>query len=194
MTNDVLKTIYNRRSIRDYQKKDVPDDALNEIINAGTYAPSTMNREPWRFVVIKDRNLMKKYSDIAKESWLSKSEIKNARDPDLIKLRNEVSKDEHNIFYDAPALVLIFSTTASPNPMLECALAAENMMLAARSMDIGSCWIGVAMALRGNEELKRELEVPEEYSFQAAITFGYPTSWDLRAPARNKDVILKWVK
>jgi nitroreductase len=52
--NDVLKAIYSRRSVRDYLPDDVPDDLIRELIRAGTYAPSAANKQPWRFVVIKE--------------------------------------------------------------------------------------------------------------------------------------------
>ena len=68
--NDVLKNIYSRRSVRDYLPDDVPDDIIRELIRAGTYAPSVANKQPWRFVVIKNRELMNKLSDKAKELWM----------------------------------------------------------------------------------------------------------------------------
>ena len=61
--NDVFKNILARRSIRDFLPESVPDHVIRELIAAGTYAPSAVNKQPWRFLVIKNRELMDRLSD-----------------------------------------------------------------------------------------------------------------------------------
>jgi nitroreductase len=68
------------------------------------------------------------------------------------------------------------------------------MMLAAHSLGIGSCWIGLALHLGRDTEFLREVEVPEGHKLVAPLIFGYPAKGNLKAPARNKDIILKWIK
>ncbi len=63
--NEVIRNIYLRRAVRDYRPDTVPDDILKELIKAGTYAPSAMNKQPWRFVVIKDKDMIARLSDRA---------------------------------------------------------------------------------------------------------------------------------
>jgi nitroreductase len=94
--NEIFKTICSRRSIRDYKEDSVSDEILREIIKAGSYAPSAANRQPWRFVVIKDKRLMKELSDKAKELWIDQS--KNSSNPEIIKLANMLSRPNYNIF------------------------------------------------------------------------------------------------
>jgi nitroreductase len=68
------------------------------------------------------------------------------------------------------------------------------MMLAARSIDIGSCWIGLSALLGSDKEFLKEIGVPEDYRLMSQLIFGYPAKKNLQAPERNKGVILKWIK
>ncbi|WP_440948844.1 nitroreductase family protein [Methanosarcina sp. T3] len=96
------------------------------------------------------------------------------------------------ILYGAPVFILVF---ASPDVIDErdCALAAENMMLAARSLGIGSCWIGLAAGLGNDTEFLKEVGVPGGHKLIAPLIFGYPAKENQKAPARNTDVVLKWI-
>jgi nitroreductase len=169
----------------------VPDDIIRELIKAGTYAPSALNEQPWRFVVIKSRGLMKKCSDRAKKLW--RDSVKGPMDEDTRELVELASDPGFNIFYDAPVLVLIFARPGADSPEFGCALAAENMMLGARSLDIGSCWIGMAAVLGSDRELLGEIGVPEDHRLMSQLIFGYPVRTDIEIPERNMDVILKLI-
>jgi nitroreductase len=74
-----------------------------------------------------------------------------------------------------------------------CAAAAENMMLAARSLGIGSCWIGFGMPLDSDQEIRQELNVPDGYRLMVPLIFGYPVKDIEKAPPREEDVILNWI-
>jgi len=71
LSNPVMDTIYGRRSVRKYSDKDVPDETIREIIRAGTYAPTAVNKQPWRFVVIKNRKRIDEYDERAKKIFVS---------------------------------------------------------------------------------------------------------------------------
>jgi nitroreductase len=190
ISNAVLDNIYQRRSVRNYSDKEVPDETIKEIIRAGTYAPTAVNIQPWRFVVVKNRKLIEEYDDRAKKAFLAA--YKDTENPDLARYVQYLSKPATRLFYGAPVLILVF---ASPDVMNEhdCALAAENMMLAAQSLGIGSCWIGLAAGLGYDVEFLKEVGVPEGHKLIAPLIFGYPTKDNLKAPVRNSDVILKWI-
>ncbi|MCD1293960.1 nitroreductase [Methanocella sp. CWC-04] len=190
---DILDTIYSRRSVREYRQEDIPDEIMKDIIKAGTYAPSSMNRQPWRFVIIKNRELIKRLSDIAKKAWLEKV-ANNNNDPGIASLARMASSPTFNIFYDAPVLVLIFSSPDAYRPEVDCALAAENMMLAARSYGIGSCWIGLGMPIGSDSQVMKELGIPEGHTLMAPVIFGYPGNDEQYTPPRKEDVILKIIK
>lgn len=190
-TNEVLKNIFSRRSVRDYLPGEVKDDIIRELIRAGTYAPSAANKQPWRFVVIKNRELINKLSDKAKELWMEQ-DVKSSR-PELIGLANMVSRPGFNIFFNAPLLIMIFSHPDAFSPQIDCALAADNMMLAARSLGIGSCWIGLGAPLGQVPAIMDDLGVPSGHRLEGCLIFGYPVKLDQKAPKREENVILKWI-
>ncbi len=190
LSNAVLDNIYQRRSVRNFTDKEIPDEMIKELIRAGTYAPTAVNMQPWRFVVVKNRQLIAEYDERAKKAFIAMH--KDTKIPVLIGYLRNMSKPEMHLFYGAPVLILIFT---SPDVVSEydCALAAENMMLAARSFGIGSCWIGLAIGLGNDAEFLKEIGVPEGHKLIAPLIFGYPAKGSLKAPARNADVILKWI-
>ncbi len=189
--NEIFKNIYERRSIRKYRPDAVPDDAVREIIRAGTFAPSAMNAQPWRFVVIRNREMIKRLSDKAKELWVLQS--KNMQSPDLQRLADMVSRPNYNLFYNAPLLIMIFADTSGFMPQVDCSLAAQNMMLAAWSLGLGSCYIGLAQPLERVSSIMKELGVPEKHRLVGSLILGFPAHDVQEAPERNRDVILKWI-
>ncbi len=187
----VLKNIYSRRSIRSYLQKDVPDEILMELIKAGTYAPTAVNKQPWRFVVIKNRELIDHYGESAKKRWLENN--KDPKDAHLIEMARMMTHENFKIFYGAPALILIFAHPEAFSPAQDCSLAAENMMLAGSALGLGSCWIGLGTPLGSDVQFLKDMGVPENYRLVAPLIFGYPKKADIKGPDRNTDVILKWV-
>ncbi len=192
LENDVLKNIYSRRSVRDYLPNDVPDNIIRELIRAGTYAPTAANKQPWRFVVIKNRELIKSLSDKAKELWMEQAD--KATNPQLKGLAKMVSRPGFDIFFASPLLIMIFSHPDAFSPEIDCALAAENMMLAACSLGIGSCWIGLAAPLGQEPAIMDNLGVPPACKLVGSLIFGYPVKMDLKAPKRDENVVLKWIE
>jgi nitroreductase len=176
--------------VRNFSDKEVSDEIIKEIIRAGTYAPTAVNKQPWRFVVIKNKQLIEEYDDRAKKAFLTA--YKDTENPDLIRYVQYLSKPTTRLFYGAPILILLF---ASPDVINEhdCALAAENMMLAAQSLGVGSCWIGLAAGLGYDAKFLKGVGVPDGHKLIAPLIFGYPAKGNLKAPARNSDVILKWI-
>ncbi len=189
--NETLDAIYSRRSVRDYLPDQIPDDIIRELIRAGSYAPSAVNKQPWRFVVIKNRDLINRLSEKARELWMEQ-EAKSTN-PELIGLANMVSRPGFNIFFNAPLLIMIFSHPDAFSPQIDCALAAGNMMLAARSLGIGSCWIGLASPLGGVPAIMEELGVPAHCKLVGSLIFGYPAKQNLKAPKRDENIILNWI-
>lgn len=189
--NSIFANIYARRAVREYKPDDVPEEMIKELIKAGVYAPSALNEQPWRFVVIKHKGLMKKCSDRAKKLWLDS--IRSPMNEEKQELFSLVSDPGFDIFYDAPVLIFIFTRPGADSPEFDCALAAENMMLGARSLGIGSCWVGLGSILGSDEELMREIGAPEDHRLMSQLIFGYPAGKELEAPERNTDVIINWI-
>jgi nitroreductase len=191
LTNLALENIYARRSVRNFTDRRIPNEIIGEIVRAGTYAPTAMNQQPWRFVIVRNAEKIRQYGQRAKKLWVEL--YKDTTEPHLAALTRTMSRPEMDVFYGAPVLVLVFSAAGSLHGEVDCALAAENMMLAARSLGVGSCWIGLAMPLGSDPEFRKEIGVPDGYTLAVPLIFGYPVKPDQRAPARNNDVILKWI-
>lgn len=169
--NEVIKAILERRSIRNYQKTEIPDDTIENLINAGIHAPSALAIQPWQFVVIKDRKLMDKVSDFVKPIVIKN--LKKSKNSGMTKKYLEMaSEKDFSIFYNAPHLLLILGRNDVLYSDIDCSLCAQNFMLAAHSLGIGTCWIGSAKIAEGNPELLSELKVPDGWHIVAPIIFG----------------------
>ena len=198
LSNPVLENIYARRSNRNYKPDPVPGEILLELVKAGIYAPTARNQQAWRFVVVTNQAEIDKYADRAKQLWQKNLALNVAATlgiggKAISNYAKMMKTPALHLFYHAPALVFIFA----PKGRLvaeDCACAAENMMLAAKSLGIGSCWIGLAGPLGTDKKTLSELKVPKGYLLRATIVFGYPTNDVQKAPARNEDVLISWIE
>lgn len=142
---DVFEAIRTRRSIRKFHPKPIPDEKLKMILEAGRLAPSAGNRQPWRFVVVKD--------------------------PERKKALAKVAGYQMFIADAGVILAALGDPEASPrwfrqDPMI----AVEHVVLAATALGYGTCWIGAF----GEEEVKRVLEIPEGLKVIALLPIGFP--------------------
>lgn len=143
-TIELLEAINGRRSVREYTDRAVDDAVLRELIDAAVQAPSAVNQQPWSFAIVKDRGLLAQISDKAKAHLLKASlGVPAQRFPDRL------SDPKFHIFYHAPVLIVISAAEPSDWAVEDCALAAQNLMLAAYAAGLGSCWIGFAQAWLG---------------------------------------------
>jgi len=196
--NSIINNIKNRRSIRKYKDKKIPKKLIKEIIESAKYAPSSHNRQPWNFTVITSRKTIDELSEDIK-SWY-KSIIKLSLPLSFInevkKSVKEMSKraksEKDLFFYHAPAVIIIHA----PNKKFfqqDCACAAQNMMLTARSLDIGSCWIGFAdIVLNKSAKISKKIGIPMAHNVMATIALGYPEKFPENALPR-KDCEIDWV-
>ena len=167
MTNDVLKCIRSRRSIRAYDSKQINEEQLKAILEAGAYAPSAANQQSWHFTVIQNKEMMQMMSQDTKEHF------KKTENPRFQRIVNDVS---FNAFHNAPTAIIISGDEKSIMPQVDCALANQNMLLAAEALGLGSCWINIVIHLFSGEKgdlWKKELGIPEGYKPFYAASFGY---------------------
>lgn len=184
----IRDAIYTRRSMRKYLDKPVEREKIEEIIAAAAQAPSAMRSQPWAFAVITDKHRLKRISDNSKKSMLGMLSVV----PALQAYRETLENPDFNIFYGAPALVLILAKpNLSPDPRTDCCLAAENLMLMARSLDLGTCWIGFSHGYLNTPEAKAELGISEEITIAAPIIVGYPDG-EMDTMEKNPPEILFW--
>ncbi len=182
--NDIIKAIKERRSVRAYKDKPIEKEKINEIVECGLWAPSARNLQTWKFVVVTDKALIK---EIGKR--IQNKVINNPR-YSFVKQRAETKEDA--IFYSAPLVIFILGDKQSHWATIDCSLAAENMMLAASSLGIASCPIGMAKFIKDEEDLIKKLGFDENYELVLTLVFGYADEKPERKE-RNKDVV-KWVE
>ncbi len=183
---DLLEAIRKRRSVREYTGEPVDDAVLRELIEAAVLAPSAINQQPWTFVVIKDADRLAQISRKAK-SHLLKASLSEPAHP----FREMLNDPDFDIFYHAPALVVIAAADPTDWAVEDCALAAENLMLAAYAMDLGTCWIGFAQNWLATPEGKAELGIPATYAPIAPIVVGHPRRPPPPVPRKNPDIL--WI-
>lgn len=187
-SNPVIEALKSRRAIRSYEDKPVPESALKVMLEAATYAPSAINLQPWKFTIVTNKAEIKKISDIAKPLLLQN--LPDVEDEGLKRFRSALANPQHNIFYDAP-LVVFISGVKSQYAVNDCSMAAQNMMLAAYTLGIGSCWIGAAALAVNTPKVKADLAVPEDHQVYASLIFGYPQGGFPKAPEKRSAQILK---
>jgi len=164
------KAISGRRSVRDYDKKAVPEDAVKEILKAGAMAPSAMDEQPCRFIVITDPTKIRELSDKVKSKSGMLGGAVGARLAERMKLKEDV------IFYGAPMVIFIAAEKNDWNG-INCALAAQNMMLRAYDLGLGSCFIGFAAALKNDRDTLRGIGIKDSQELYCQLIFGYPKKW-----------------
>lgn len=151
---ELSECIKTRRSVRDYEKKDVPDDLIGQIVGAGILAPSAGNTQPWEFIVVKDKE-MKRELAIAS---LRQRHVNEA--PVLIVVCANLKKSEDKYRERGKKLYSIQDTAA----------AIENMLLTVNDLGLGAVWVGSFE----EDKVKTLLNIPETVRPVAIITIGFP--------------------
>jgi nitroreductase len=188
----IADAIYGRRSVRAYRETPMTADQIRVLLDAAVHAPTAMHAEPWCFTVIQDRQILRHISDVAKQqiAQVGHQDLHNpgARSAFL----DAVARPDFNIFYDAGTLILIGAHAANPFAAADCWLAAQNLMLAAPALGLGTCCIGSALAALNSVALKHELDLPVDVTIVAAITVGVPA--ESPAPTTRKPpFITRWI-
>lgn len=141
-----IDTVLSRRSIRRYEKQDIPKDVLDKILEAGRQAPSAGNKQPWHFIVLSDYDIKEK-----------------------------LSHGKWNTFVKDSAITIVGCGYIGDEygrkwSTVDISIALQNMVIAAWGLGIGSCWIGDFKEV----EVKSLLNIPEDRKVIALVTFGYP--------------------
>lgn len=168
--NQVIETIKSRRSIRKYKSEQIKDSDLEEILEAAKYSASGHGYQSTLMVVVQNKEILAKLSKM-NASIMGREGI----DP----------------FYGAPTVVIVFADKTKPTHVSDGALVLGNLMLAAKSLNIGSCWINRAKeefeSLEG-KELMKEWNIDEHFEGIGHVTLGYAASEPTAAP-RKEDFV-----
>lgn len=184
---EVNDAIFGRRSVREYTLQEVDEPAIRGLIEAAVHAPNAVNQQPWMFTVVRDKAVLDRLSSAAKSHMLA-TIIPGAHSDHF---RSLLSDPNFHIFYHAPVLVLISAAAQGPWIVEDCALAAENLMLAAHGVGLGTCWIGFAQSFLNTADGKSLLDLPAASVPVAPIIVGHPKAVPFDVPRKTPDV--RWV-
>ena len=149
---DVRRAILERRSVRTYESREIPEESLNKILEAARLAPSAANRQLWKFVVVRDEKRRRALADAA---------------------------GGQGFVGEAP--IIIAAVGLQPDHLMGCgvpayavdlAIAVDHMTLQAVELGIGSCWIGAF----SQEGVKKILKIPDKYKVVTLLPIGYPAT------------------
>ena len=161
---DFYKVIETRRSIRSFKKDPIPEKVLNKVLDATRIAPSGSNRQPWRFILVKDEELKQK----------------------MISACND-----QKFVAEAPLIIVACGKKLPINRggymgemsmLLDVTIAFTHLILAARAEGLGTCWIGAFK----NSEIKKLLKIPDECEVVAATPIGYPAKEAFTESSKRK--------
>jgi nitroreductase len=149
MTKPVLKAIYKRRSVREYSGEPVKIEDLREIVKAGSWAPSGLNNQPWRFVLITDTEIKSELADQTRYG---------------------------HVIRGASALIVVFLATKDMYNEVKDHQATgaciQNMLLAAEDLGLGAVWLGEI--LNKKDQVNRIIEVNDDHDLMAIVAVGHP--------------------
>lgn len=185
----IMDAIQARRSVRSYAPRRLDQATIRTLLAAAVRAPTAVHQEPWSFLVVQDAEKLKHLSDRAKRFFVEEARRthldRGGHAPEVFE------RPDFNIFYDAGTLIAICANPAAPFASADCWLAAENLMLAAVSLGLGTCVIGSAVSGLNSPETKTELGIPAELSAIAPVIVGVPAAVS-PAASRKEPRILAW--
>ena len=187
----ILKAIYARHSVRAYAPTVLDSATVQTLLDAAVHAPTAMHEEPWAFVIVQDQALLQRLSDLAKPLFVEEVRHRNAHGASHS--FDHFIRPDFNIFHGASTLIIICAKPSGPFVAADCWLAAENLILAASAIGLGSCVIGSAVAALNIRKVKTELGIPDDYSAIAPVVVGVPSGETL-ATSRKEPAILSWKK
>ena len=217
MMNPVIDAIKNRRSVRLYEQKPIPKDIINTIIEAGNLAPSmgdmklveeggkkrkNLNYQPWRFVVVENPEFKQKLFQTIEPIRSNFYESMKDTLPEMyergMKLYEMMDEPKDLIFYSAPVILYVIGSAQNS---IGCAMACENIMLAAVSLGLGSCYVNFGAMVTQDPDVVKTLELKDGERIYGPVIFGYPkviacekqvkTLAELRS--KKKEPIIKWI-
>ena len=167
MNNDVLKVMADRRSHRAYQATQLTPAQLDAILLAALQSPSAVNRQPWHFTVVQDKQLLKRLTQAAHRR--AKQLPREQRGP-------RFDDPAFHVHYHAPTVIFL-SAEDTPANRMDCGIAVQQIALAAQSLGLGSVIVGlIRLAFESDEAqaLKEALQFPAGHEFMISIALGTP--------------------
>lgn len=172
--NEVIDAIHARRSTRSFTERQIEPEQLETLLDAAVWAPSGGNNQSWLFTAIQNQETLLKLNELVREGfqhWIPDDDY-----PGKLGAKAASQKESYNFYYHSPTVIIASNKPNYENAMADCALALENVFLAAQSMGLGSCYLNQLHWLRndpGIRELLLKLGIPKEHTICSAAAIGY---------------------
>ena len=195
---ELKEVIRKRQSIRDYEDRPIPEDKLTRVLEAARLAPSASNRQPWKFIVMRDPELINGVTETVVTLAKKFKSIIDYRQPGCgwkrpianLFIRKDpltlnptpfgavtgIADGKLGLWHGAPTVIMIFKDVRGITcPELDCGIAGQNMVLAAHSMGLGTCWVSFAkMAFEDVKQWTEHFNITYPYKFLTSLAIGYP--------------------
>lgn len=202
--NPVEKIIMERRSVRRFKKDPVPDNLIRRVLESARFAPSTGNGQPWKFLVIKSPEIIAEMEKDAQRitkffmflygytlyrglrrliskfmaKWSVLRLYANEFNAQPFLAMTQMAADNAVFFQNAPVIIVILEDKRGiSNPTVDIGVVGENIVLAAHSLGLGTCWVGFTKLLTYYPKWRKKLGLTRyPYIFRESVCLGYPTS------------------
>ena len=172
--NEVLRAIRARRSTRKFTDKQISSEQLDVLLEAAIWAPSGGNNQSWLFTAIQRKDVLEKLNALVRDGF----QRWTPDDDYAAKLgaKKYSAREGYNFYFHAPTLIIASNKPNYENAMADCALALENIFLAAQSLGLGSCYINQLHWLRDDEGVREylfEFGIPREHTICSSAAVGF---------------------
>ena len=181
----IFSVIRNRRTVRKFKSNPVPREHIMKILEAAHFAPTAGNQQPWRFLVIQDRNKLDRLKEAASSWYLEKyQQKKKSSEEEFVRIKSVIKKTMENAL-SAPVYVAVLVDSKAEYPdyiFYDGTLAAGYLMIAARALGYGT---GFYTTFFPEDEIRDFFSIPERYRLICFTPIGVPDSWP-EMPGKKK--------
>jgi len=174
MKESVLSCIRERRSTRSFRSQQIAPEELDTLLEAAVWAPSGGNGQSWRFIAIQNQEMLLELNERVRagfQVWVPDDDYAAKQNA-----KERSAKEGYNFYYRAPTLIVAANRPNYANAMADCALALQNIFLAAHAIGLGTCYVNQLRWLRDEEVVRSylcALGMPEDYVICGAAAVGY---------------------
>ena len=198
--NAVEQVIMSRRSVRSFKQEPLPDSMIRRILEAGRFAPSAGNMQPWRFIVVKNRAMIAEmerdavkiikffmfFLDYTRGGFIRKIYasinasvmvrlLPRELHPVPFALMTQIAQGKAPVFHNPPTLLLLVEDGRGvSSPPTDVGICGQNMVIAAHSMGAGTCWIGLIKVLMYLPKWRKRFGIKSPYKLNICIALGWP--------------------
>jgi nitroreductase len=192
--NPIEQALLTRRSIRRFKGRQVPAHLIRRILEVGRFAPSQGNCQPWSFVVVRDKPMiaqMEQYCVAICKAVAVRTDY--AGHPVPMTAMKSIAQGRFTVFHKAPTVILILMDKRGVgSPEVDIGVVGTNIVMAAQSLGLGTCWIGFSKLLSSNQALCERLGVASPYEIGEAIVVGYPIGNPAEHPVSRQTHEIAW--